>query len=142
MIYNEETYRLDTCLDELIDAIQQSNTYQDYQKAKQALQKETVQDAICTLDEAKYRYEKVERFEAYLKEAKQYKKEMLKAKRALDYLPEVVHFRQCETALQQLLDDIIYNISSVIDDEIMIEWGHPLSQKKCKGACHDGSKRT
>lgn len=136
MIYNEETYYIDDCLDHLIVAIKHSEIYKEYQEARRYLNAPRVQEAIAVLDDAKRKYERVERFESYLKEARVYKKEMLKAKRQLDMLPEVSHYRQCKTALQRLLDDVLKQFVHEIDDDIMIEWGQPLYQDGKKGACH------
>ncbi len=88
----------------------------------------------------KSHFEEVERFGTYLPEYKQIRRELQRAKRKMDMQPQMIAYRQSETALQGILDEICLEMSTVISDDIKVDAGNPFFIRQnhhgCGGSCH------
>lgn len=141
MIINEELIALDEKVDELLANIVHSDTFQQYIKAQDALNQDNdLQKDIFDFQHKKNHFEEVERFGAYLPEYKQIRRELQRAKRKMDMQPQMIAYRQSETALQGILDEICLEMSTVISDDIKVDAGNPVFIRQnhhgCGGSCH------
>lgn len=141
VIINEELIALDEKVDELLANIVHSDTFQQYIKAQDALNQDNdLQKDILEFQHKKNHFEEVERFGTYLPEYKQIRRELQRAKRKMDMQPQMIAYRQSETALQGILDEICLEMSTVISDDIKVDAGNPFfihqNHHGCGGSCH------
>ena len=62
--------------------------------------------------------------DVFLPEYKQIRRELQRAKRKMDMQPQMIAYRQSETALQGILDEICLEMSTVISDDIKVDAGN------------------
>lgn len=134
MNYSDELLVLDDQVDDLIQAIQDSNCMQRYLDAKQKLScDQEAQQQIEAFNQAKAAFDRVAEYGEYAPDYKEKKKTVYCLKRQLDLMPVVSEFRACELELQTLLDEIATALAIAIDEEIKIEAGNPFFITKCGG---------
>lgn len=141
VIINEELIVLDDKVDELLANIVHSNIFHQYIEAQYALNRDNdLQKDIFDFQQKKNRFEEVERFGSYLPEYKQIRRELQRVKRKMDMQPQMIAYRQAETALQGILDEICLEMSAVISDNIKVDAGNPFfihqNHHGCGGGCH------
>lgn len=140
MQYFEETAQLDEAIDQLITVIQQSDCMQRYRQAKQAMAaSEEVKCKKKKFLEAKAAFERISSYGPYAPDYQERKKAAYRAKRQLDLTSEVAHFRQCETELQAMLDEVAVQLAGTVSDKVKVEKGNPFftTNKRCGGHCHE-----
>lgn len=141
VIINEELIALDEKVDELLANIVHSDTFHQYIKAQEALNCDNdLQKDILDFQHKKAHFEEIERFGAYMPEFKQIRRELQRTKRKMDMQPQMIAYRQSETALQGILDEICLEMSTVISDDIKVDAGNPFfirqNHQGCGGSCH------
>lgn len=137
MIYNEETAQLDEKVDQLIECLQHTEVFKAYQNALKKLNNPDVIQLKKQLQVAKEQYEFQVRLGQYAPQLKEKRKQMMQAKRNLDLNEAVAHFRQCESNLQGLLDQVVEALAQTVDEDILIEFGSPFTKQNCGGNCHE-----
>lgn len=141
MIINEELIMLDDKVDQLITDIVHSDTYHSYIKAQKAVnQDEVLRQCILDFQNKKQHFEDIERFGSFLPEFKESRRELQRSKRKMDMQPNMIDFRQSETALQGVLDEVCLSLTSVISENIKVDAGNPFfirqNHHSCGGSCH------
>lgn len=142
MIYNEKMLALDEQIDCLLTAIEESASCQDYRLAQASLQKDAQGSRLKQhFQQKKDAYEAVLAYGEYAPGFSKTRQEVLSAKRELDLHPPVAQFRQAETQLQSLLDEIGQTLAQHIDEKIKVDAGNPFftegsHQESCGGKCH------
>ncbi|ARJ52030.1 YlbF family regulator [Staphylococcus lutrae] len=114
--------------------IRQSALFDHYQKAKQSLvEDEEAQRLYGQFLKSKIRFDEVQRFGRYHPD---YQKVMLttrQCKRAYEMHHTVQAFKKSETALQQLLDEVVTIIANGVSEHIKIDAGAPLFEALTTG---------
>ena len=141
MIINEELIMLDEKVDQLITDIVHSDTYHSYIEAQKAVnQDEVLRQCILDFQNKKQHFEDIERFGSFLPEFKESRRELQRSKRKMDMQPNMIDFRQSETALQGVLDEVCLSLTSVISENIKVDAGNPFfvrqNHRSCGGSCH------
>ncbi len=119
MLANLEVIELLDQAEKLGKMIKQSEDYEAYQIEKENLYNdEEATQLINNFVSMKDDYEDVQRFGRYHPDYTKIMKEIRGTKRDLDMHDRVALFRQKETALQQLLDDVSETMAHAISENI------------------------
>lgn len=140
MIYDEQLLKVDEKVDQLLAAVRTSQSFQDYQQAKSALSKDpAVTVARKAFEAAKEDFERIAAYGNYASGYRDKQIAVYQKKRALDLLPIVSAFRQTETDLQEMLDQIGGSIAHSISESVKVDAGNPFFEEDsdgCRGNCH------
>lgn len=119
--------------------ILQSDVMEDYQKARQDLQKDSeAQKLIQAFKHIKKHYEDVQRFGRYHPDYREVMKKVRMTKRKMDMNEKVAHFKVAERNVQKLLDEISEYIARSVSDSIIVpKDGATLSDSGC--GCGSGN---
>lgn len=134
VIYDEKWIQLDEQLHRVIVQVKQTPEYKRYIMTKKKLNQPEIQRAR---QDVIYYNEKLDERGDYMtpQEKNKVKRQLIKAKRQYDMIEEVRDYHQAMYDIQQLLDDILENITRLFSEEIMIDYGNPLNKKGCQGGC-------
>ncbi|UBH13939.1 YlbF family regulator [Macrococcus armenti] len=137
MIYTEEIF---SCLDnaETINKmLLNSGAYNNYKAQSVKINFDTeVQQLKREFLKIKERYDEVQRFGRYHPDYTEVMMETRRRKKLYDMHPDVVQFRQYETQLQTLLDEIITIVAHAISNEVKVERGNPFFvDHSCSSNC-------
>ena len=140
MIYTEEVFAIEDCIEELCEQLVQSPVVQEHLNNRLRINRSS---------ETKEREKKFmvareafERIEAYGKHAPDYtekRRQLRQQKRQLDMDENVSAFRVSERELQEVLDRLTYEIAQSVSPDIKINAGNPFfefAQKGCGGSCN------
>lgn len=140
MIYDEQLLKVDEKVDQLLTAIRTSQSFQNYQQAKSALDQDpAVGVARKAFEAAKEDFERIAAYGNYASGYRDKQIAVFQKKRALDLLATVSVFRQAETDLQDLLDQIGGSIAHSISESVKVDAGNPFfveDNDGCRGNCH------
>lgn len=140
MIINESFVQIDTQIDELVQAIHDSSTYQQYiDFFHKIYADEEIIQLMVQFKEKKAAFERIEAYGKYAPNFRQTQREAQRAKRKLDLHPIMTDFRVAETSFQGLLDELCLNLANDISDTIKVDAGNPFFEKRnhaCGGHCH------
>ncbi|KGX88568.1 YlbF family regulator [Pontibacillus litoralis] len=139
MIATTETVEiLDQC-DFVSQFIIQSNVYERFLQAKQALNRDKeAQQLIAAFQQIKEQYEDVQRFGRYHPDYNHIMKSVRAKKREVDMNECVAQYKLAERALQSLLDDISEAIAYSVSPNIKVP-RDGLALKDTGGGCGCGS---
>lgn len=141
MIINDELFVIEDQCQDLIEAILNSDTFNQYLVQKQRLNTaadvKVLQENFLALRET---VEDMERYAAYAPDFRQKKRDLRHAKRELDLHEDVANFRVAETEMQEILDMVGYRLANTISKDIKVDRGNPFfemgSKSSCGGNCH------
>lgn len=140
MIYDEKLLKVDDKVDQLLAAIRNSEVFQTYQQAKATLTEDpAVAAAQQDFLKARDAFEAIASYGAYASGYREKQIAVYQKKRKLDLLPTVTAFRQAETDLQEMLDQIGGSIAHSISESVKVDAGNPFfeeDQSGCRGNCH------
>lgn len=140
MNYDSDLLILEDDKDHLIEAIYQSQVYQNYLAAYQAFQQDLgAQQQKARFLLAKQQFDAIASYGAYAPDYKKYQRELRKEKRALDMIPSVIELRASEYELQQLFDCVAETIAQSVSDQINVISGQPFLKHQCQGGCQHGA---
>ena len=124
----EETLSILDGIEDIADMIVQSEVYQAYQQAKDALENHDEAHLLYqAFLKSKDKYDDVMRFGKYHPDYKTIMMETRQRKRAYEMLPVVMNYKAKEVSLQNLIDEVISKIAYVVSDNVKIEVGNPVS---------------
>lgn len=140
-MYDEPLMQVLDQTDDLADQIRQSDLFITYQKAKQALVEDReAQRLYGQFLKSKINYDKVQRFGRYHPDYQEVMLTTRRLKREYEMHDTVVAFKQSETALQQLLDEIVTMIATSVSEHVKIDAGTPLFEALTTGGgCATGA---
>lgn len=140
MIYNEELYQLEDQIDELSQAIGESDLMKrylsDWHRMNQSPEVSTI---MVDFLKAKQAFEQIEAYGNHAPDFKEKRRELRKTKRVIDTNEEVAQFKFSETSLQNMLDYMCLDIAQTISDTIKVDAGNPFfefAKRGCGGSCH------
>ncbi|SUK15835.1 ComK regulator [Staphylococcus agnetis] len=120
--------------DELGDMIRDSELAHQYQLAHQRLKDdEAAQRLYQSFLVERQRYNEVQRFGRYHPDYQSVMVSTRQAKRAYEMHPTVIAFKKAETALQQLIDEVITILATSISEHVKVDAGTPLFDKLAHG---------
>ncbi len=96
------------------------------------------QNKINRFTKLKEQYEYVQLFGRYHPDYQTIMTETRLAKREMDMDDNVASFKQAETALQNLLDEISYIIGRSVSESVKVDTGNPFFETKHKVGCSTG----
>ncbi|MBL7565512.1 YlbF family regulator [Staphylococcus saccharolyticus] len=136
----EETLSILDGIEDIADMIVQSEVYQAYQQAKDALENHDEAHLLYqAFLKSKDKYDDVMRFGKYHPDYKTIMMETRQRKRAYEMLPVVMNYKAKEVSLQNLIDEVISKIAYVVSDNVKIEVGNPFFQTGHHGCASGGS---
>ena len=120
--------------------IVQSEIAQHYRHCKHKLVNDpSAQRLIQRFTEVKDKYEEVQRFGKYHPDFKQISTEMRQIKRNLDLHDTIAEFKQAETGLESLLNEVSAIIAREVSPSIKVPTGNPFFDNRgCGGGCGAG----
>lgn len=137
---NSEIIEVLDGVDEVSEMILNSEIYQEYIAARQAMNEdEAAQTHYQTFMKYKERYDEVMRFGKYHPDYQSVTRVTRKSKRAYDMVPSVMAYKQKETELQNLVDEVITIIATSISDNVKIEVGNPFFRTDMHGCSTGGT---
>lgn len=133
MMFDEAFVNVLDETDVLAEMIQQSDVYQNYLVAKRNLDNdELAQRYYQAFMKGKAQYDEVMRFGRYHPDYQKVMLETRRQKRVYDTHDTVVQFKQCEHALQLLLDEMVTILASSVSEHVKVDAGTPLfNQSGC-----------
>ncbi|MEB6202593.1 YlbF family regulator [Mammaliicoccus fleurettii] len=139
-MFTVETVNILDQSDELSSCIKESLIYQEYQEAKYKLETDLeVKILRQKFDQIKSHYDDCLRFGRYHPDYSRVMKETRQQKRAYEIHPVVSNFKTKETALQDLLDEVISIVSYSISNNVKVDTGNPFfSSDSQGGGCATG----
>lgn len=140
MIINDELFELEDQCDKLIAAILTSQSFLEYQEAKQNMAaSETATLRKIEFQQQKERFDKIAAYGTYAPGYREEKRALWQKKRKLDMDEAVASFRVKETNVQTILDTLVQVLATTISTEIKVDAGNPFFTTKhsgCGGHCH------
>lgn len=140
MIYDDALFELEDQLLEVSKQISQSALLEDYVTSYIGLDEDQdVLKLIKTFEEQRDQFERIEAYGNYAPDFKEKRRNLRKAKRALDTNDRVADFKMNETSLQNLLDYVSLDIAKSISEDIKVDAGNPFfefASRGCGGSCH------
>lgn len=140
-MYDEQLMQILDQTDDLADQIRHSELFDAYQKTKQALVEDReAQRLYGQFLKSKIKYDEVQRFGRYHPDYQEVMLTTRRLKRAYEMHHTVVAFKQSETALQQLLDEVVTIIATSVSQHVKIDAGTPLFEALTTGGgCATGA---
>ncbi|WP_239254647.1 YlbF family regulator [Listeria ilorinensis] len=142
MIATMENLALLDMADDLAAKILDSEIVHDYLAKKKAMETSPeTQHKRRAFIKIKERYDEVQRFGRYHPDYKEVTRKTRALKRELDMDEHVAAFRQAETALQTLFDEISLLLASAVSENIKVPTGNPFFEQKSScssGGCGSG----
>lgn len=139
IVFDEEVIAILDETDQLADMIQASETYEQYATAKAKLENDaTAQRLYQDFLKSKMKFDEVQRFGRYHPD---YQEIMLKArrqKRAYEMHHTVIQYKQKETDLQALIDEVVLTIVSSVSEHIKVDVGVPFFKSDAGCGCNSG----
>ncbi|ARQ04184.1 YlbF family regulator [Macrococcoides caseolyticum] len=137
MLYTEEIFECIEGAEYINTMLKHSSAYHEYRDSYIEIeQNKDVQQLKRDFLKIKIQYEEVQRFGRYHPDYTKIMMETRKRKKAYDMHPLVVLFKQKETQLQQLLDEIITIVAHAISNEVKVERGNPFFvDHVCSSGC-------
>ncbi|UEX89441.1 YlbF family regulator [Staphylococcus ratti] len=133
-MFNEALVTVLDKTDQLGDMIRASEVYHQYKEAQQALKNdETAQSLYQAFLTTRVAYNEVQRFGRYHPDYQQIMLETRRAKRQYEMHPTVITFKQAETALQQLIDEVVTVLATSVSEHVKVDAGTPLFDKLAHG---------
>lgn len=127
-------------VDEVSEMILNSEIYQDYLEARQTMNADKeAHSHYQTFMQYKERYDEVMRFGKYHPDYQTVTRATRKSKRAYDMVPSVMAYKQKETELQNLVDEVITIIATSISENVKIEVGNPFFRTDMHGCSTGGT---
>ncbi|MBP3952150.1 YlbF family regulator [Bacillus suaedae] len=141
MLATMKTMELLDHTDELSQAVVQSEPYEQYIQAKQALQSDSVaQERINRFNSMKDQYEDIQRFGKYHPDYDKISTDIRKLKREMDLTETVIAFKKAEKELETMLNEISEIIARSVSSTIKVPTGNPFfDNMSCSGGCGSGS---
>ncbi|WP_231849629.1 YlbF family regulator [Melissococcus plutonius] len=141
MIITNQLFNIEDQITQLSSAITTSNKMKNYHQAYQKMNTSSIvlkkRQAFLNSRES---FEAIKNYDHYVPDYYKKKRDVHKAKRELDILPEVATFRQAELEIQTILDVIGTQIANTISQTIHVDTGNPFFEGKkkanCGGSCH------
>ncbi|ASE34500.1 YlbF family regulator [Mammaliicoccus sciuri] len=139
-MFTAETVDILDQSDELSACIKDSYIYQEYLEAKHQLETNfEVKILRQKFDQIKSHYDDCLRFGRYHPDYNRVMKETRQQKRAYEMHPVVSEFKTKETALQDLLDEVISIVSYSVSSNVKVDTGNPFfSSESHGGGCSTG----
>ncbi|MEB7824044.1 YlbF family regulator [Staphylococcus chromogenes] len=133
-MFNESLMNILDQTDHLGDMIRASEESENYKKTKQTLQSDIkAQQLYQAFLKERVKYNEVQRFGRYHPDYQQVMLATRRAKRNYEMHPSVVAFKQAETELQRLIDEVVTVIATSISEHVKVEAGTPLFDKLAHG---------
>ncbi|TGB05031.1 YlbF family regulator [Halobacillus salinus] len=122
------------------EMIMNSETMQEYQQAKFALENDKeAQRLIKQFADMKEHYEDVQRFGRYHPDYSTIMKKVRSVKREMDMHERVATFKKAERQVQKLLDEISETVAFSVSEQIKVpKNGMALTDSGCSGGCGSG----
>lgn len=125
--------------DDLSEMILQSEVYHSYRNAKRAVQEdEGCRELLQAFMKKKEAYEEVQRFGKYHPDFHRVTAEIRELKRQVDTEPLIAAFKEAETELENLLNEISGFFANAVSPEIKVPSGNPFFDSGCSGGCGTG----
>ncbi|MCD8788304.1 YlbF family regulator [Mammaliicoccus sciuri] len=139
-MFTAETVDILDQSDELSACIKDSYIYQEYLEAKHQLETNfEVKILRQKFDQIKSHYDDCLRFGRYHPDYNRVMKETRQQKRAYEMHPVVSEFKTKETALQDLLDEVISIVSYSVSSNVKVDTGNPFFSSESHGSgCSTG----
>lgn len=139
MLATVETVQIIDHAEQLAKEIMNSDIAQQYYLSLNQMKKDQIaQKKIHAFNSLKDAYEEVQRFGRYHPDYRTISKAIREAKREMDLHPSVIEYKQAETSLQQLLDEISMLIGHSVSPHIKVPTGNPFFESSCSGGCGTG----
>ncbi|WP_414051238.1 YlbF family regulator [Macrococcus animalis] len=137
MIYDIDVMEVMDNADLLNKMILNSTAYINYKEAFIALEhNHEVQQIKINLIKLKEKYDEVNRFGRYHPDYQTVMLETRRKKKEYEMHPDVAQFKQLETQLQTLLDEVLVIIATSVSTEVKIEKGNPFFESHtCSSGC-------
>ena len=139
MLATIETVEIIDYAEQLAKDMMNSDIAQQYFISLNKMKKDReAQEKIKAFNSLKDAYEEVQRFGRYHPDYRTVSKAIREAKRDMDLHPSVIEYKQAETNLQQLLDEISMLIGHSVSPHIKVPTGNPFFESSCGGGCGSG----
>ncbi|WP_054708902.1 YlbF family regulator [Bacillus sp. JCM 19041] len=126
--------------DELAAMVIESVVFEDYRMARNRLNESPeAQAKVERFKKVKLAHEEVQRFGKYHPDYTSVSKEIRVAKRELDKDERIMAFKQAETELESLLNELSAVIAHTVSPSIKVPTGNPFfDSMSCSGGCGSG----
>jgi cell fate (sporulation/competence/biofilm development) regulator YlbF (YheA/YmcA/DUF963 family) len=139
MLATIETVEIMDHAEQLAKDIMKSDIAQQYFLSLNKMKKDQVaQKKIQSFNSLREAYEEVQRFGRYHPDYRTVSKATREAKREMDLHPSIIEYKQAETSLQQLLDEISMLIGHSVSPHIKVPTGNAFFESSCSGGCGSG----
>lgn len=141
MLATMESVTIMQFADTLAEMVLQSEAGENYLLSLYKMRNDReAQQKIRAFASLKDLYEEVQRFGKYHPEYKRVNLETREAKREMDLHPTIADFKQAETEIQGILDEISMKIGLAVSPHIKVPTGNPFfdSLSSCSGGCGSG----
>lgn len=142
MIFTEEVFEIEDCVQELCDKIMASSVANDHLNYRYLIANTpATQQKEQSFIKAREAYERVEAYGKFAPDYTEKRRKLRQEKRQLDMDEHVSAFRISERELQEVLDRISYDIAQKVSVNIKIDAGNPFFEfatKGCGGSCSVG----
>ena len=139
MLATVETVEIIDYAEQLAKDIINSDIAQQYFTSLNKMKKDQIaQKKIQAFNSLRDAYEEVQRFGRYHPDYRTVSKATREAKREMDLHPSVIEYKQAETGMQQLLDEISMLIGHSVSPHIKVPTGNPFFESSCSGGCGSG----
>lgn len=127
-------------VDKVSDMILQSDVYAEFVAARNAMNADpSAQKQYDAFMKNKVKYDEVMRFGKYHPDYQTVTKATRKTKRAYEMVESVMHYKQKEVELQNLVDEVITIIATSVSDNVKIEVGNPFFRTDMHGCSTGGT---
>lgn len=140
MIYTTDTMEIEEACEKLIATLISSPLAKEYVTKKEIMDTdEAFLKEKNVFLEKKAAFEKISQYGTFAPDFKKQQLSVRREKRKLDMLETVADFTYAQTEFQEQLDKVAIEISSVISENIKVDYGNPFFHKSshahCKGGC-------
>lgn len=147
MIYSTEIVEIEDAAMKLATAILTSSQAEKYQSATADMQKSAeAKEKQADFLQAKQSFDKIAEYGVHAPDYRERQIALRRAKRHLDMVEPVMHLRQSETDLQDILDQVTAQVAGLVSKEIIVDYGNAFFHAKkhhhhdgCQGGCQSVS---
>lgn len=141
MIYDSQMLPIEDALDTLLAEIEASESCQEFLlKRQEFTENQEAQKLRQEFIRQREKLAAISEYRQYISGFSEQQQALMATKRRLDLNFQVAEYRQKETNLQDLLDEIVNSVAKKIDATVKVEGGNPFfetGQHSCGGNCHE-----
>ncbi len=126
-------------IDHLNVMVRETDIYKYYCRYSRLLEEDAeVAGLISEFNRMKVDFEEVSRFGKYHPDFSAKRRELNNFKKTLDMHPVVMEYRRAEFQLQEMLDEVLFHISSSISDHVNVVSSNPFFSMSNESGCATG----